>query len=282
MNQFIVQRVLGARDIWHARMGMVMAGYAKLFLPLIIVLPGLILFSRHPEFMLGNWADANHRADGGFVVLVREFFPAGPARASAGGADLRRPVHGQFGGQCHRRDPDAGHLCAADQPARPPKNRKSASASGPRWSRSSPASPWPSPSAGWMPASISICRPINALVAPPFAAILWVGLLWKRTNGAGAIAAIVAGLRHRHRLQDRGAISGSCRAGSIPSATSRRSASGVSILACVAGTLVHPAPTPGTEANPVTFWNSRRDPARRAGHTLVQQRGRCGPACRWC
>jgi Na+/proline symporter len=34
---------------------------------------------------------------------------------------------------------------------------------------------------------------INALVAPPFAAILWVGLLWKRTNGAGAIAAIIAG-----------------------------------------------------------------------------------------
>ena len=34
---------------------------------------------------------------------------------------------------------------------------------------------------------------INALVAPPFAAILWVGLLWKRTNGAGAIAAILTG-----------------------------------------------------------------------------------------
>ena len=77
MNQFIVQRVLGARDIWHARMGMVMAGYAKLFLPFIIVLPGLILFARHPEFMLDDWATANHRADGGFVVLVREFFPVG-------------------------------------------------------------------------------------------------------------------------------------------------------------------------------------------------------------
>ena len=30
----------------------------------------------------------------------------------------------------------------------------------------------------------------------------------------------------------------------------------VAVLACFAGTLVHPAPTPGTEANPVTFWNS--------------------------
>src|SRR3569832_1761754 len=88
MNQFIVQRVLGARDIWHARMGMVMAGYAKLFPPLIIVLPGLILFAKHPEFMLGDWASANHRADGGFVVLVREFFPAG-----LHGTDQHRQQH---------------------------------------------------------------------------------------------------------------------------------------------------------------------------------------------
>ena len=35
---------------------------------------------------------------------------------------------------------------------------------------------------------------ISALVAPPFAAILWVGLLWKRTNGAGAIASRIGSL----------------------------------------------------------------------------------------
>jgi SSS family solute:Na+ symporter len=96
---------------------------------------------------------------------------------------------------------------------------------------------------------------INALVAPPFAAILWVGLLWKRTNGAGAIAAIVAGFgagiafklavyfwdlpSWLHVFGNQAPI---CLA--------------ISILACVAGTLVHPAPTPGTEENPVTFWNS--------------------------
>jgi hypothetical protein len=31
----------------------------------------------------------------------------------------------------------------------------------------------------------------------------------------------------------------------------------VSIVLCVAGTLIHPAPAPGTEVEPVTFWNSR-------------------------
>ena len=30
----------------------------------------------------------------------------------------------------------------------------------------------------------------------------------------------------------------------------------VSILACILGTLAHPARTPGTQENPVTFWNS--------------------------
>jgi hypothetical protein len=39
----------------------------------------------------------------------------------------------------------------------------------------------------------------------------------------------------------------------------------VSVLACILGTLAHPAPTPGTEADPVTFWNS--------GETLSQGLG---------
>ena len=31
----------------------------------------------------------------------------------------------------------------------------------------------------------------------------------------------------------------------------------ISVLACVLGTLVHPARTPGTDPDPVTFWDSR-------------------------
>ena len=38
---------------------------------------GLILFARHPEFLLGDWKTAVHRADGGFVLLVQEFLPVG-------------------------------------------------------------------------------------------------------------------------------------------------------------------------------------------------------------
>ena len=95
---------------------------------------------------------------------------------------------------------------------------------------------------------------INAFVAPPFAAILWVGLLWKRTNGAGAICSIVAGFAAAITIKAVGyafAMPGWY----YPFGNQAPICLLVSVLACVAGTLLHPAPTPGTEATPVTFWN---------------------------
>lgn len=43
-NQFIVQRFLGARSEWDARMGVVMAGFTGAILPFVIVIPGLVAF----------------------------------------------------------------------------------------------------------------------------------------------------------------------------------------------------------------------------------------------
>ena len=63
LNQFIIQRIFGSRSVWDARMARVFAGYVKLLLPLITVLPGLILFALHPEYLLGDWLDAQHQAD---------------------------------------------------------------------------------------------------------------------------------------------------------------------------------------------------------------------------
>jgi SSS family solute:Na+ symporter len=80
LNQFIIQRILGAKNLWHARMGVVFAGYLKLILPIVTVLPGLILFALHPEYMLGDWSDAQHLADGGFVTLVKQLLPVGIPR----------------------------------------------------------------------------------------------------------------------------------------------------------------------------------------------------------
>jgi SSS family solute:Na+ symporter len=77
LNQFMIQRVLGAKNIYHARMGIVFAGYLKAFMPLIVVIPGLILFAQYPEDMLLPWESVKPNADQGYVRLVRELVPVG-------------------------------------------------------------------------------------------------------------------------------------------------------------------------------------------------------------
>ncbi len=67
-NQFIVQRCLGARSEWDARMGVVFAGFMKILLPLLVVIPGIIAFRLYP-----NLSDK----DLAFPTLVRELLPAG-------------------------------------------------------------------------------------------------------------------------------------------------------------------------------------------------------------
>ena len=67
-NQFIVQRCLGARSEWDARMGVVFAGFMKIVLPLLVVIPGIVAFKLYP-----NLPDK----DQAFPTLVRELVPIG-------------------------------------------------------------------------------------------------------------------------------------------------------------------------------------------------------------
>jgi SSS family solute:Na+ symporter len=63
INQFMIQRVLGAKDMYHARMGIVMAGYLKVLMPFLVVVPGLILFALHPEILSLPWKEVQPEAD---------------------------------------------------------------------------------------------------------------------------------------------------------------------------------------------------------------------------
>jgi SSS family solute:Na+ symporter len=67
-NQFIVQRCLGARSEWDARMGVVFAGFMKVLLPLLVVIPGIVAFRLYPGLPDKDLA---------FPTLVRELLPAG-------------------------------------------------------------------------------------------------------------------------------------------------------------------------------------------------------------
>ena len=67
-NQFIVQRVLGARSIAHARWGALFAGLLKLPVLYIMVLPGV---------MAGMFLPELENADAVFPTLVTTLLPAG-------------------------------------------------------------------------------------------------------------------------------------------------------------------------------------------------------------
>lgn len=67
-NQFIVQRVLAAKDEWHARMGVVFQNYLKFFIPFIITIPGLVAPKLFPNL---------EKADLLFPMLVEKLLPPG-------------------------------------------------------------------------------------------------------------------------------------------------------------------------------------------------------------
>jgi SSS family solute:Na+ symporter len=67
-NQFIVQRALAAKDEWHARMGVVFANYLQFVMPLVYLLPGLLAPLIFPDLKKGDLV---------FPTLVQTVLPQG-------------------------------------------------------------------------------------------------------------------------------------------------------------------------------------------------------------
>ena len=70
MDQVNVQRVLGARDLQHARWGAMFAGLLKLTPIFIFALPGVITFALYPGL-----SDQDSRST--FVVMLNNLLPSG-------------------------------------------------------------------------------------------------------------------------------------------------------------------------------------------------------------
>ena len=69
-NQFIVQRTLGARSDWDARMGTITAGFFKLLIPFLCIAPGMAA-----AFILP--IDPQTESDTAFAGLTRALLPSG-------------------------------------------------------------------------------------------------------------------------------------------------------------------------------------------------------------
>jgi SSS family solute:Na+ symporter len=68
-SQHIVQRVLAAKDEWHARMGVISAGYLRIITPLFFVLPGIAAYKLYPEL--------KSHPDLAYLRLVKDLIPVG-------------------------------------------------------------------------------------------------------------------------------------------------------------------------------------------------------------
>ena len=67
-NQAVVQRTLGARSEWDAKGGMLFAGFLKVFIPLLVVVPGLCAVALYPNLSSGDQA---------VPIMIREIMPPG-------------------------------------------------------------------------------------------------------------------------------------------------------------------------------------------------------------
>jgi len=67
-SQHVVQRVLSAKDEWHARMGVVSAGMMRIITPMFFVLPGIAAVKLFPHL---------EKPDQAYLMLVRTLIPTG-------------------------------------------------------------------------------------------------------------------------------------------------------------------------------------------------------------
>jgi solute:Na+ symporter, SSS family len=253
LNQFIVQRIFASRSIWDARMAIVFAGYAKLFLPLITVLPGLILFTLHPEYLSGDWLDAQHQADKGYIVLVKELLPVGmrglllAVLFSAVQATITSVVN------------STATILTIDIYVplfRPNASDKQIVNFG-VWASVATVvlgiliAIWLSAFGGGV---FQYIQTLNAFFAPPFAAIFVLGLLTRHTNATGAIFAIVGGFALGVALKVAGTLL-PMPGWYYPFANQAAFTWTASLVLCLGGSLLH-KPRQGQLQKAVTLWDS--------------------------
>jgi len=80
-NQYIIQKGLAAKNLAEAKRGLIFAGYLKILIPIIVIIPGItayVLFT-HPDLQ-HNLVGLNgtiERADDAYPWLLRNFAPNG-------------------------------------------------------------------------------------------------------------------------------------------------------------------------------------------------------------
>jgi SSS family solute:Na+ symporter len=192
LNQFMIQRVLGAKNEYHARMGIVLAGWIKVFMPLITVLPGMILFALHPEILLAPWPEVKPLADKGYVQMIQSLVPVGLRGL------LLAALFGAIQSTVNSVLNSTSTIVTLDiykRMIRPASSDRHLVRVGVISSVAILAIAIVlGRYVGELGGSLfEYIQSLYAFFAPPFAAVFVLGIVWRRINGAGATAAVVLG-----------------------------------------------------------------------------------------
>ena len=181
LNQYIIQRVLGAKDLDHARCGAVLGGALKLLPLFIMVLPGAFAFTLYPN--LDN-------PDLVFPTLVTELLPVGVVGLVMAGliAAIMSTVDSTLN--------SASTLVTVDfiQPSRTDLTPKQVG----RIGRVTTvvlmiiAAAW-APMIREFPGLWSYIQQMLSYLVPPVVAIFLLGVFWPRMNGTGAFVTLLGG-----------------------------------------------------------------------------------------
>jgi len=182
MDQAIVQRVLGARDIDHGRKGAIFGGFLKILPVFIFVLPGVIAMVLFP--------DIEH--DKAFPTLVSELLPAGVKGLVLAGllAALMSSLDSTLNASATLVTRDFFVRFSKTEPSQKTQiwlGRITIAvvvAAGILWA----------PVIAKADTIWKYLQMVSAYMAVPIAAAVLTGILWRRGNNAGALSAMVFGI----------------------------------------------------------------------------------------
>ena len=199
-NQFMVQRVLGAKDLNHGRWGAIFAGFLKLPVVFIMVLPGtcaIILFSdldlTNINYLLPDGTPCHNLRDcpnATYPVLLFQLLPKGVLGLVLAGllAAMMSSVSATFN--------SASTLITMDfiKKIRPNMSSQQLVRAGQISTLALVilASLW-APLIERAESLWQYLQVVLGYIAPPVAATFILGLFWKRANSAGSISSLLFG-----------------------------------------------------------------------------------------
>ena len=182
-SQHMVQRVLSAKNEWHARVGVVCAGFLHIIMPFFFIVPGIIAFKMFPNLP---------HPDQAYLALVKELIPTGLKGLLLAGmaAALMSHVSAVLNSSSTIITIDLYKKLMRREVTEHQQVRFG------RWSGAVVllASIWIAVSfTGSATTLFEKIQTVFFFIAPPFAVIFTLGVLWKRANSKAAMATIAAG-----------------------------------------------------------------------------------------